>query len=139
MNNVSSAGNDAGTKRTAAAMVKGTVLALGISLAALAVLAVIMIFGNVPEWLSGPLAIAISLISVFFGASFAVRAIGEKGWMWGALCGVIYYIIIYLSALAAIREFNFSLRTAAMLALGALVGMVGGIFAMNSKSARRRR
>lgn len=127
-----------GVKKTAA-LIKGVGLAVIISATALAVLAAVMLFGGVPEWLMGPAAIAASLISVFLGAVSTVKKIGEKGWLWGAVCGGIYYAIVYMCALAAMGEFNFSLKTALMILIGIFVGAVGGIFAVNSSQTRRRR
>lgn len=125
-----------GTKKSYA-LVKGTVGALLFTLIAFLVIAAVMLNISAAEWLCTLAAIAVGLICSFAGGFICARCIGKNGWLWGGCCGLAYYVILYLSALAAFAEFNFTLKTLAMLFIGTLCGTLGGLFAMGSKKDKR--
>lgn len=139
MSHLSTANTENTSKKNALSVVFGVVTALIISFAAFAILAAVMLWGGIGEGLAGPLTIAASVISILAGAFLTARRIGEKGWLWGAVCGLVYYIIVYICALSAMMEFNFSLKTLLMLLLGAVCGMAGGILGVNAGTKKRRR
>ena len=139
MNNISSVGNEGHKKRGIVGVFKGLAASLLISFVAFALMAFLMLVMTMPEGLVGPIAVIISLCSVFVGAYLSAKVAGEKGWLWGGICGLMYYIVIYISALSAIREFNFSFKTLIMLVIGVIVGMVGGIFGINTGGKKKRR
>ncbi|MBE7026125.1 MAG: TIGR04086 family membrane protein [Ruminococcaceae bacterium] len=118
---------------------KGVLISLAISFLAFVVFAFILMFLAVDENIVSAIAVCISMISVFAGSYVSARIVGQKGWLWGGICGLAYYVILYISALAAIKEFNFSLKTLVMMLIGTLVGMIGGIFGINSGAKKRRR
>lgn len=120
-------------------VVRGVVVALVVSFAAFAILAAVMLWGGMGEGLAGPLAIAVSVVSIVIGAFITARGVGEKGWLWGAVCGLMYYFVVYICALSAMMEFNFSFKTLLMLLVGAVCGMIGGIFGVNAGAKKRRR
>ncbi len=121
------------------ALIKGVAFSIIISFAAFLILAALMLASPTPEWAYAASAIAVGLVSAFVGGFVAARKIGEKGWLWGGVSGICYYIIVYLCALAAFAEFNFGTKTLLMLVCGAFCGALGGIFAMGSRSKKRRR
>jgi putative membrane protein (TIGR04086 family) len=96
-------------------------------------------FLAIDEKIVGIITVCISLASVFAGSYVGAKIVGQKGWLWGGMCGLIYYVILYTSALSAIKEFNFSPKTLIMVLIGTLVGMIGGIFGINSGSKKKRR
>ena len=113
MSHLSTANTENTSKKNALSVVFGVVTALVISFAAFAILAAVMLWGGIGEGMAGPLTIAVSVISILVGAFLTARRIGEKGWLWGAVCGLVYYIIVYICALSAMMEFNFSLEDSA--------------------------
>lgn len=125
-----------GTKKSYA-LVKGTVGALLFTLIAFLVIAAVMLNVSATEWLCTLAAIAVGLICAFVGGFICARTVGKNGWLWGGCCGLTYYVILYLSALAAFAEFNFSFKTLAMLFIGTLCGALGGLFAMGSRKSKR--
>ncbi len=73
--------------------------------------------------------IVITLISVLYGAIFAAKKAGEKGWLMGLLVAATYMLVLYLvkvfgggSTAIGMREV---VRTALALGIGALSGMLG--------------
>ncbi len=73
--------------------------------------------------------IVITLISVLYGAIFAAKKAGEKGWLMGLLVAATYMLVLYLvkvfgggSTAIGMREV---VRTVLALGIGALSGMLG--------------
>ncbi len=73
--------------------------------------------------------IIITLVSVLYGAVFAAKKAGEKGWLMGIIVAATYMLVLYLvkvvgggSAAIGMREV---VRTALALGIGALSGMLG--------------
>ncbi len=139
MKNVTAVSEEKNTTRQMKAVIKGAVFAIIISVLLFMFLALVMLYTPLPQEAATAIAAAISLLCVFVGAYLCAKASGEKGWLWGSVCGLIYYIILYISALSAVKEFNFSLKTFIMTIIGMLAGMLGGIWGINSKAKKRRR
>lgn len=139
MKNVTAVSEEKNTAKKMGAVFKGAVIAIIISVLLFLILALVMLYTPLPQEIVGPTAAAISLLCVFLGAYLCAKALGEKGWLWGSVCGLIYYIILYISALSAVKEFNFSIKTLIMIIIGMLTGMLGGIWAVNSGAKKRRR
>ncbi|MGV8980401.1 TIGR04086 family membrane protein [Clostridium sp.] len=73
--------------------------------------------------------IVMTLVSVLYGAIFAAKKAGEKGWLMGIIVAATYMVVLYLvkvvgggSAAIGMREV---IRTSLALGIGALSGMLG--------------
>ena len=118
---------------------KGTLVSLAISFISFVIFAFILMFLAIDEKIVSVISVCISLASVFIGSYVGAKIVGQKGWLWGGICGLVYYVILYISAIAAIKEFNFSPKTFIMMLIGTLAGMIGGIFGINSGGKKKRR
>ena len=107
----------------------------GVFRAAILTLIVLVIYSIITTYLpastkvTSVFYIVITLVSVLYGAVFAAKKAGEKGWLMGILVGATYMLILYLvkvfgggSAAIGMREV---IRTALALGIGALSGMLG--------------
>lgn len=139
MNNLSAANSENAVKKNVLAAVRGVIISLVLSFVLFAVLAAVMLWSGMGEEFAGTLTIAVSVISILTGSFIAARRIGERGWLYGAVCGLVYYLIVYICALSAMMEFNFSTKTLIMFAVGVLCGMIGGMIGVNSGGGKRRR
>ena len=128
-------------KRSTLRLLAGMLIAFGATFILLLAFTAILYFGSVSEKWIVPSATALALLSVFFGARFSAMHISERHFLQGALVGVLYYGIVYICALSAVPEFNFSVRTALLLLIGALVGGLGGMTMQNKteKKSRKRK
>ena len=118
---------------------KGVLISLAVSFLAFVVFAFVLMFLAVDEKIVSAIAVCISMISVFAGSYIGAKIVRQKGWLWAGICGLVYYVILYASALSAIKEFNFSPKTLIMMLIGTLAGMIGGIFGINSGGKKKRR
>ena len=121
------------------ALIKGVSISLILCFGLFLILALIMLNAALPEWIYPVSATTVGLVCSFAGGFVCAGSVGQKGWLWGGVCGILYYIIIYLCALSAFASFTFSVKTLLMLVFGFLCGSIGGLFAMGSRSKKRRR
>ncbi|MGH4137462.1 TIGR04086 family membrane protein [Clostridium sp.] len=73
--------------------------------------------------------IVMTLVSVLYGAIFAAKKSGEKGWLMGIIVAATYMLLLYLVKVVGggnpaigMREV---IRTSLALGIGALSGMLG--------------
>ncbi len=132
-------------KRTLLRVLAGLALAVGMTLAVIAGLAALLFFTNISEKWVAPAATVLSLLSLFFGAKLAAKHAQGRGFVLGALVGILYYVLLYVCALFVLSDFTFSVRTAIFMLIGALTGGVGGLAGQaapekkGSRSTRRKK
>ncbi|WBW99530.1 TIGR04086 family membrane protein [Oceanirhabdus sp. W0125-5] len=73
----------------------------------------------------------ITCLSVLYGASYAARKAGKKGWIVGLLVAAIYSVCIYLASIGAGRESVFVMRDVVRFALALVVGTLSGMLGIN--------
>ena len=110
-------------------IIKGTLLALLVSLILIVILAVVVYFSNIQERTVGAMVFAITAISVLLGAYFLARTIESGGLLNGLILAICYFAVILAVSLAvngrvSISASNF-LRLLSCLAAGCLGGILG--------------
>jgi len=100
-----------------------------LTLIAILVYSAITRFVNFGDTVTNTTLMIITLLSIMYGAIFAVKKINKKGWIVGLLIAAIYITIVYIVSLVAngVGAFDVSylIRFALALAVGALSGMLG--------------
>ncbi len=112
-------------------IVKGTGLALAISLLATIVFAAVLRSTNVPDKAIYPVNQTIKVLSLFIGVLAFTR--GEKGWLKGMGTGLLFTGLSYLAFAALGGDFSLSFMIIAELLLAIVVGALSGIIAVNVK------
>ena len=115
--------------------IKYSCAAEGVFRAAILTLIVLVIYSIITTYLpvsmkaTSVFYIVITLVSVLYGAVFAAKKAGEKGWLLGILVAATYMLVLYLvkvfgggDAAIGMREI---VRTVLALGIGALSGMLG--------------
>ncbi len=119
-------------------MLKSVFIAYCISVVLLFLTALVATFNA----LSDPIIAVIVNIVTAFGVSFcgfiSGRHFQSKGLVFGALCGLIYAVILWLLGIMISRNVNFGASALTALAIGIICGAVGGIVGINTKRQRRR-
>lgn len=110
-------------------IVKSVLLALGLSLLAAAVFAVVLRVASLPDRAIYPVNQLIKGISLAIGVLVFVR--GEKGWLKGIAIAAIFTALSYLAFSALGGDFSLSWVILAELLGAALVGAVSGSLAVN--------
>ena len=101
-----------------------------LTLIAILIYSAVTRFVNLSDTVTNTTLMIITLLSVMYGAIFAVKKINKRGWVVGLLIGAIYITIVYVVSLVAnsgVGAFDVSnlVRFALALAVGALSGMLG--------------
>ena len=71
------------------------------------------------------------MISVLIGSMILLRKLKEKGLLYGAFFGIIYFLIIYLVNVLVFSGFFVSNMLGIYFGICVLSGMVGGIIGVN--------
>lgn len=80
----------------------------------------------------------ITAIGVSFCGFMSGRHFGSKGLIFGALCGILYAVLLWLLGALVSPNPSFGASAFTALAIGTVCGAVGGIIGINTKKQRRR-
>ncbi|HZK27845.1 MAG TPA: TIGR04086 family membrane protein [Thermoclostridium sp.] len=105
-----------------------------ITLPGLFVLAAILTFMDFPEKYKTA-AVLIATVLGLFISGFRLGICNEKnGMIRGALTGLTYMLILYLSSSIIFNDFILTVRSVVMIVTGILAGSIGGIVGINRKT-----
>ena len=119
-------------------ILKSVVLAMGLSMVMMAVIAGAMLVSPIPESVLRPITMIISAVCILIGAVSTGRGRTDKAWLWGGYTGVAYMLILYIISIA-LSGFDISSSTFAMLALGFASGAIGAALGKNMRHGKGRR
>lgn len=127
--------NESGTKNDSRILkiIKGSVIAILITLILLIIFSVVLANTNVNENTIVPVVTAIVAISILIGSIISISKIEKKGLLNGALVGLIYIITTYLFSSIVIGSFAINLNSVILMVAAVLAGMLGGIIGVNIK------
>lgn len=114
-------------------IVKGSIIAILITLVMLLIFAVILTYTSLRENVINPVIIVISIISILIGSSISTLKINKNGLLNGGLVGIIYILTIYLLSSITSSGFGLNLYAILMIVFSIIAGMVGGIIGVNMK------
>lgn len=114
-------------------IVKGTIMAIILSIIALIIFSVILTNTELADSIINPIIMAITAISIFIGSIISVSKIEKKGIVNGALVGFIYILFMYIFSSIVNSNFSFNLNSILLIILAIIAGMVGGIIGVNIK------
>ena len=73
----------------------------------------------------------ITCISVLYGAAFAAKKAGRKGWLTGVLVALLYCLIIYIVSVISGRSFIIGTRDVLRIFIALVVGALSGMLGIN--------
>lgn len=95
--------------------------------------AVIITFTDISENAKPIATSVIMIVSVAVGSMLLGSKMSEKGWMNGALLGVVYVIILMVLSKLMYADFIFDLYVIIRLTVGIITGIIGGMIGVNLK------
>ena len=81
--------------QTARAVTRGILHAVIASLVLVFLFALIILVAGLPSSAIKPGTQVIKVFSIFWGVAVALRGVGKRGWVFGALVGLLYTVIIF--------------------------------------------
>ena len=112
-------------------IIKGSGVALGITLLLLFIFAVVLTYTNIAESVIKPVIIIVTAISILIGSSLSTLKIKKNGLLNGAIVGFIYIFSLYIISSITGSGFNLNIISIVMIAASVAAGMVGGIIGVN--------
>lgn len=110
---------------------KGTCLAILITVVLLFVFALFLAYTNIPETTITPAVITISAISILIGSIISSRKIKKQGLINGGATGLIYVMCIYLISSVLQSDFSLNIYSIIMIIAAIFTGLLGGIIGVN--------
>lgn len=118
-------------------IVKGSLIALCISLVGVLIFAFCLKFTSLSDKLITPINQVIKGISIFFGVFFGLKKRKDKGLVSGLLIGLVYTIVAFLVFSLLNASFVFDLTLLYDIIFGSLIGAICGIICINVKKTTR--
>jgi len=112
-------------------IVRGSVIAIIVSLILLLIYAILLSCTNISETTMTPIVITISGISILIGSTISSLKIKKQGMLNGALVGLIYIIFIYILSSVFLIGFEINMKSIIMMSVSTFAGMIGGIIGVN--------
>lgn len=114
-------------------IIKGSVIAIVLSLIFLTIYAAILSFTSVSETTMVPVVLVLTGISILIGSSMSSISIKRQGIINGGLVGLIYVLFLYIVSSIAGIGFGLNMNAIIMLIVGITTGMIGGVIGVNIK------
>ncbi len=114
-------------------IIKGTVIAIIITLIGLLIFATVLTYTDVGEETIKPVIIVITAISILIGSGISTRKIKKMGLINGGIVGLIYILLIYIASSITGSGFSLNMYSTMMLVASVIAGILGGIIGVNMK------
>lgn len=112
-------------------ILKGSLFAIVLSVILLLIYAICLTYTSIAESTMLPVVYTISAVSILIGSTISTRKIRKNGLLNGGIVGLLYIVILYLTSSLCLVGFSLTLNSFIMLAVGTLIGMIGGIIGVN--------
>ncbi len=116
-----------------AIIVKGSIIALILTIIMLTIYAVILAYTDVSENSMSMIITTICGLSILIGSSLSNIKIKRKGIINGGLIGLIYILVLYIISSMATGIFNLNFNSVILIIVSIATGMCGGIIGVNMK------
>ena len=117
-------------------IVKGVMFALGITIVAVLLLAIVYKFVNMSDATIKIINQIIKILSIAIGVFICLKNDKSKGMLKGAIVGGIYTIISFFVFSILVSTFSFSFSLLYDILFASIIGLIFGIIFVNIKSKR---
>ncbi len=110
----------------------GVLIAYSISLLVFLIAALILNFTGISDAIIPHLTYMTSVISIAVGAMHASRQIGERGWLNGGICGLLYFLGLFVLSILIGIDLAANEVILSRLFLAFVFGAIGGVIGINT-------
>ena len=118
---------------TITTIAKGIGISLLITVIALIIFSIILIYTNIEENVINPVIMIITAISILIGSSIENTKLKKNGLINGGMIGGCYILIIYLISSILNWKFSLNVNSIIMIVAAIIFGILGGIIGVNRK------
>lgn len=110
---------------------KGVILALIFSLAALLVIALLLYLTALPEKVASYLVYGVSFAAILWSSAYVSKKIGARGWLNGGITGLLYVLLMLGGGLLLLDDITLGWNLLVKVFLGFIFGAIGGMWGVN--------
>ncbi|MBQ9757349.1 MAG: TIGR04086 family membrane protein [Clostridia bacterium] len=130
--------NDSGIASGIIFMLKTVLFSYLVSVVLLFLASILATFQAFSDQAISIVANSVTALGVFLCGFMSGRHFSSRGLVFGAICGVIYAVLLLIIGNLASGTMSFGTDALTALAIGIICGAVGGIVGINTKRQRRR-
>ena len=108
-------------------VLKGTLYATAVTLSLVLLLALVVQFGGLGETVLLIVTQICKFISIFFGVGIGLKYIDKKGWLFGALIGILYTVCVFFLFSIINTSFNITTGLLVELLLAVFLGVASAM------------
>lgn len=125
--------SDVKNKNKVLSILNGTIIAIAITLIMILLFAVLIRFVNISDSWIFPINQVIKIISLFVGINVVINKTRSKGFAYGLVIGLVYYILSFLVFSILQQKFVLQMSNLYDLLLTTLIGGLIGLIVVNFK------
>ena len=114
-------------------VLKSLGVSYGFTFAVFAVFALLLTYTGIPDSIIGTVVFVTMVFAVMISGFTTARGASSRGWLNGAIGGLMYVLILYILGVMFVTGFVFDKHVVALLVIGFLSGAFGGIVGINMK------
>lgn len=111
--------------------------AMALSVACYLLFSLLIYLGLMSEKAIRPIVFMVTCLSAFAAGFLNAKKARQCGWANGAAAGGIYMVFYYLFSIITSGQFIFCLNMMAMIVLGLLMAILGGILGINFRASKK--
>ena len=112
-------------------LIKGSFWALSFALLCILIFAFVIKYTSISSEAIQPINQVIKGLSILIGCFVFGKKINTKGWLWGALIGILFTILAFIVFSTLDGSFTFNLKLLTDVVFGAIMGAFAGIIAIS--------
>ncbi len=117
----------------AMSVIKSIAVSYGFTFAVFAVFAVLLTYTSVPDTIIDTVVLLTMIFAVMISGFTTARRATSRGWLNGAVGGLIYVLILYIVGAMFVTGLVFDKNVVILMLIGFLSGAFGGIVGINMK------
>ncbi|MBQ2696159.1 MAG: TIGR04086 family membrane protein [Clostridia bacterium] len=125
-------------KSVLSGFLKAVLAALGFTLVVFFIAALLLTYTGLSEGSIPFITTVTMVLSVMLAGAVSARAGKSRGYLNGALTGILYVLVLYIVSLLVSGSFSCSSYILVLLAIGIFGGAFGGILGVNISAKRKR-
>ena len=125
-------------KNTFVNILKGVMFALGFTIVAVLLLAIVYKFVNISDLLIKIINQIIKIVSIALGVFICLKNDKSKGLLKGAIIGAVYTVIAFFVFSILVSTFSFSLSLIYDVLFASIIGLIVGIIFVNIRGKNYR-
>lgn len=114
-------------------ILKGIAISYIITIIMLTIVSLLLTYTSLKESSIPILSTIIIIVSIALGAIYLTLKIGEKGWLNGAIIGILYFLILIILKKIFLKEFGLNIYFISKLIISLITGIIGGMIGINLK------